>query len=417
MNIGGTLPQRIPSCLSTLDRFLQSKNAVVSSIVPAEKVSSAGSGSKKGLVETIAHILGIKSTKGLNGKITLTELGLDSLMGVEVKQTLERDYDVILSLQEIRALSINQLNEINSGNTDTAKKNVVDHVANAGVVEEVKQAVSELAYKPITEPSVKLNTVEQGAPVFILPPIEGDFSTIEPLAELIKRPVIGLNWVKKLNVCKDMQEVAKYYIGICKTLAPKVEKLDLIGYSMGAVVAFEMSLQTPVDQLIMLDGSPKQTKLMIEKYVEQFSLDDPKLQHIGACLMFISQLISIDASAVQNELKELPDRDAVNKHVAELLTSNGGASCKVEDVEYAVNTYSYKMQLLKNYEVKGKRNSPTHLFKAEEALIKGDFEWINDYGISEIVTGEINVKTLKGNHKSFLTNNFKHLAELINKRL
>ena len=56
-------------------------------------------------------------------------------------------------------------------------------------------------------------------------------------------------------------------------------------------------------------------------------------------------------------------------------------------------------------------------FIAEEALIKGDFEWINDYGISEIVTAEVNVKTLKGNHKSFLTNNVKSLAEMINKKL
>jgi len=46
-SIGGTLPQRIPSCLSVLDRFLQSNHAVCSSIVPAEKVSPAGLGSKK----------------------------------------------------------------------------------------------------------------------------------------------------------------------------------------------------------------------------------------------------------------------------------------------------------------------------------------------------------------------------------
>lgn len=88
-NVGGTLPQRIPSCLSVLDRFLQSRHAVYSSIVPAEKVT-ASAGSKKGLVDAIAHILGIKSTKGLNGKITLAELGLDSLMGVEVKVGLDR---------------------------------------------------------------------------------------------------------------------------------------------------------------------------------------------------------------------------------------------------------------------------------------------------------------------------------------
>lgn len=172
-NVGGTLPQRIPSCLSTLDRFLQSKHAICSSIVPAEKVSSSGSGSKKGLVDTIAHILGMKSIKGLNPKLTLSELGLDSLMGVEVKQALERDYDVILSLQEIRALSINQLNDINAGNTQSAKRQIIDHVANAGIVEETKVVISELAYKKVIDKTIRLNSVEQGKPVFILPPIEG----------------------------------------------------------------------------------------------------------------------------------------------------------------------------------------------------------------------------------------------------
>ena len=165
-NIGGTLPQRMPSCLSTLDRFLQSKHAICSSFVPAEKVNASSSGSKKGLVDSIAHILGIKSTKGLNSKITLSELGLDSLMGVEVKQTLERDYDVILSLQEIRALSINQLQEIGAGNVEA--KN-----AQSEIQEEAKVVISELAIKPITTPIIRLNTVEQGAPVFVIPPIEG----------------------------------------------------------------------------------------------------------------------------------------------------------------------------------------------------------------------------------------------------
>jgi len=409
-NIGGTLPQRIPSCLATLDRFLQSKYAVCSSIVPAEKISSSLS-SKKSLVDSIAHILGIKSTKGLNGKITLSELGLDSLMGVEVKQTLERDYDVILSLQEIRALSVNQLQEIDAGNLTKNENETQENQEGSNLI------VSELAIKQITEPSIKLNSVELDTPVFVIPPIDGSFSAVNELAKLLKRPVIGLNWVKKLNELKTIQEVAKYYIAQCKLIDPKLKKLDLIGYSMGAVIAFEMSLQTEVDQLILLDGTPKQTQAMIEKYVEQFNLDDPKLQHIGACLMFMSQLITIDTSAVQNELNELSDRAAINKRVAELITSNGSVDCKVEDVEYAISTYSYKMQLLKNYQVNGKRQGATCLYKAEEALIKGDFEWINDYGISEIVNGEVIVKTLKGNHKSFLTNNVKPLAEMINQRL
>lgn len=407
-NIGGTLPQRIPSCLATLDRFLQSKHAVCSSIVPAEKIIGSGSGSKKSLVDSIAHILGIKSTKGLNNKITLAELGLDSLMGVEVKQTLERDYDIILSLQEIRSLSINQLHEIGSGN-------LADNLENDAV--DSNLIISELSFKPTLEAITKLNTVENDTPVFVIPPIEGEFNVLKPLAELLKRPVIGLNWVKSLGNCKDIQEVAKYYNQQCKILAPKAKSYDLIGYSMGAVIAFEMALNLPVNQLIMLDGAPKQTKLMIEKYAEQFNLVEPELQHIEACLLFIQQLMTIDTTETQNELKELKEKSAVNKRVAEIISQKSGLDCSVEDIEYAVNSFSNKLQLLKNYDVQGKREGSTTLYKAEEVLIKGDFEWLSDYGISEISSGDLQVKTLKGNHKSFITNNVKSLAEMINLKL
>lgn len=39
----------------------------------------------------------------------LAELGMDSLMGAEIKQTLERGYDVVLGVQEIRALTFGRL--------------------------------------------------------------------------------------------------------------------------------------------------------------------------------------------------------------------------------------------------------------------------------------------------------------------
>lgn len=35
-------------------------------------------------------------------------------MGVEVRQTLERDYDIIMTMREIRLLTINKLRELSS---------------------------------------------------------------------------------------------------------------------------------------------------------------------------------------------------------------------------------------------------------------------------------------------------------------
>ena len=35
-------------------------------------------------------------------------------MGVEVRQTLERDYDIVMTMREIRLLTINKLRELSS---------------------------------------------------------------------------------------------------------------------------------------------------------------------------------------------------------------------------------------------------------------------------------------------------------------
>lgn len=58
--VGGTLPQRITSCLATLDRFLNQSHPVMSSYVPAEKITGKKdkSSDKQSLVEAVAHILG-----------------------------------------------------------------------------------------------------------------------------------------------------------------------------------------------------------------------------------------------------------------------------------------------------------------------------------------------------------------------
>lgn len=58
----------------------------------------------------------MKDASSLNPRITLGELGMDSLMGVEVKQMIERDYDLTLTMQEIRQLNFSRLHEIGSGN-------------------------------------------------------------------------------------------------------------------------------------------------------------------------------------------------------------------------------------------------------------------------------------------------------------
>lgn len=57
---------------------------------------------------------GVRDVSSLNADASLADLGLDSLMGVEVRQTLERDYDIVMAMREIRQLTINKLRELSS---------------------------------------------------------------------------------------------------------------------------------------------------------------------------------------------------------------------------------------------------------------------------------------------------------------
>ena len=128
-------------------------------------------------------VSGVKDISSINPESSLADLGIDSLMGVEVKQTLERDFDVCLSMREIRQLSISKLRAISgaSGDDDRAVKQdkenstgLGSHLEDSGV--SVHYDLTQLL--PI-KTVVPLNSIDNmQTPVFIVHPIEGVFSAI-----------------------------------------------------------------------------------------------------------------------------------------------------------------------------------------------------------------------------------------------
>ncbi|XP_039292597.1 fatty acid synthase-like [Nilaparvata lugens] len=112
--VGGTLPQRMISCLATIDYFLQQPHPVLASIVLAEKTNSTSDVNQVTLIDTVANILGIKDATAVGSCTTLADLGMDSLMAAEIKQTLQRSYDLQLSTAEIRTLTLDRFKEIAS---------------------------------------------------------------------------------------------------------------------------------------------------------------------------------------------------------------------------------------------------------------------------------------------------------------
>lgn len=59
-------------------------------------------------------ITGIKDPKNVLGTSTLVELGLDSLLGTDIKQVLEQDFNIEFSDKEIRELTFNVLKDLSA---------------------------------------------------------------------------------------------------------------------------------------------------------------------------------------------------------------------------------------------------------------------------------------------------------------
>lgn len=126
LEISGTIQQRISSCLNALDTLLNSNEPVVSSTVVAEKHK----GGRLNVIDSVLHIMGIRDLKSISQKSSLAELGMDSLMAVEIKQALEREFDINLTAQDLRSLTFAKLQEISNANSDPASRKTLASIQN-----------------------------------------------------------------------------------------------------------------------------------------------------------------------------------------------------------------------------------------------------------------------------------------------
>lgn len=263
--VGGTLPQRMVSCLQTMDLFMQQPHAVLASMVVAEKRKADTSGGLS-LVSCISNILGLKDTKNISDSATLSDLGMDSLMGAEIKQTLERNFDLVLSAQEIRQLTFGAIKSMEAGGDEkppeiTSPDRALspdDNLAPIGDGTQVEFA-TELMPTQCLLKMKSANRDGKNPPIFLIHPIEGVVSALIPLAELLNRPVYGLQCVSHAPL-DTISDLAAYYVKQIRSIQT-MGPYTIAGYSYGGCVAFEMVTQIERETnenctLIMLDGSP-----------------------------------------------------------------------------------------------------------------------------------------------------------------
>ncbi|PSN36092.1 hypothetical protein C0J52_13099 [Blattella germanica] len=109
----GTVPQHISSCLDAFEDLLRQPHAVLTSHVLVDKELENGSSCvlEKDFLNTVANVLGIKDLSRVPANSDVQDLGIDSLMSTEIKNTLQEQFSIKLSSQEIYRMMASTLRD------------------------------------------------------------------------------------------------------------------------------------------------------------------------------------------------------------------------------------------------------------------------------------------------------------------
>ncbi|XP_070508377.1 fatty acid synthase-like [Chironomus tepperi] len=119
IEISGTLMQSIYSCLEVMDSLLTSEEPIVTSLVIAEKLTSTKG--RNLLLQQLMRSLGIKDINAYPKDTKIVDLGMDSMLTVEVIQYTEKQLNIQLTVNELRSMTLSQLMNMTkskSGNND-----------------------------------------------------------------------------------------------------------------------------------------------------------------------------------------------------------------------------------------------------------------------------------------------------------
>ncbi|KAG5675543.1 hypothetical protein PVAND_005439 [Polypedilum vanderplanki] len=410
MEISGTLPQRINSCLEVLDTLLNSSEPIVASMVVAEKRFED---IKKGnIIEAIMNIMAIRDRKQISMEASLSKLGMDSLMGVEIQQILERDYDIVLSSQELRSLTMGQLEKLvtSKDSSDSGDKKAVNGDASLGIELLLTSFGDE---KQSNETILKLNKVTSGnnKKVLIVPGFEGQASDIWiNLAENLKYPTYALqlgNTVEEKSLDDIYEKVSKHILN----LFSGKEEFILIGYSFGSMLALKIASLLESKGLngnvVIIDGSPK----FINDISNQLMPKDYNEEHIqGLIILGCVKLLFPDKA--QEITKKIFASDSLDERFQIFLDTAKSRS------EYSVE-YGRKMitGLFNRFKICLSANKISYpILKSNVSFIKATQSPLSsieeDYGLKKYVNKDMSVTAINGDHVSILSS--PELIKLLN---
>ncbi|XP_022832191.1 fatty acid synthase-like [Spodoptera litura] len=425
LEIGGTLQQRISSCLTSLDKLMKQSAPVVSCIVVADK--KAGNVECANAIDAVAQIMGIKNLKSVSQQTSLAEMGMDSMIALEIKKTLERDFKIFLKVCDIKSLTFTRLAKLTAQcRSETSfSTSVSKHVeGSVGLRVLMKNfGDEELASESfVYMPSMISNGIEDDEVIhiiqpimFLVPGLEGSAATLEPLCRRLKIKVCVLQLgVEHKNENMD-QMVDRLHQTVISRLAPGAP-FWLLGYSYGSLLILELASRLEKEgfkgTVFCLDGASDFLYALLTmtiSFKNDFQLQNNLLCHTA-------DIIAPKNDVTKGLMEKLNEIESYDERVA-LTIKTSPVQSKYSD-KFIANIARATLNRLKtilDLEPKAfrKLQSPVILLRPKE---NPSFVAVEEnYGLDKYTENNVTVHFLEGNHVSIIEN--KDCADIINRIL
>ncbi|XP_070494680.1 fatty acid synthase-like [Chironomus tepperi] len=408
-DIGGTLPQPISSCLEVLDVLLTSLDLIVSSTVVADKHMEDFR--KGNVIDIILNIMGIRDKKSISMDSTLTQLGIDSLMGVEIQQILEREFDVSFTSQELRSLTLSQLEKRisskssegsngNAGNDDAEKVEWMKLLMEGVIDSETLNIIS-------PETLVKVNDVEdfEGTKVLVIPGFYGFAANIyRAFTKEFKYPAYILQLLNT-SECEQIDEIVESLRPTILDLYENTEKFIILGHSFGSILALKIAEilenEGKSGQIIQLDGSPQFIHRFSHKMMTEKTLED--MSSSISMVLFNALMPYVDQNDVKTAFTKHDNWESRTEKLINLSSDKLPFTYEfISQNVIAAYINRFKMSLnIKDDAFPILKSTKISLIKATKSSVNGIHK---DYALSQYSTHPVKISIIDGDHVTLLTN-------------
>ncbi|XP_054160842.1 fatty acid synthase-like [Oppia nitens] len=329
--------QRINSVFEVMDRLLAVDKLIVTSYLISERIMQSESRQKR-VIKKLWRALGVHPDNTPD-YLSLGELGLESMFAVELQQELEREYNIKISLNNIRNITVQHIKLYDSGRVDDVSRYVQEF-------EMAKTNLLNLKFIIPTDRTVKLNNITAGRPIYLLPTVDGSFKQFEALAKRFRRPVVGINWTRDLDGIESVNDMTKYFIDLLNTIHNNNNNNDLlydiVGYFDCAFIATKIVRKTRgVKRAVIID-------ILSETQFNEDAVTDEFLMEF--IIGFISTNIPKSIKyKIYRDMKSEPTIDARVQRACNEIREFAGHGLVATDLEEILRNSLKRAKLLTDY--------------------------------------------------------------------